>query len=149
MRISGIGFAALTGGEHPDPGGQLRWHIDHQLTIGEQPLGDVFPDPVAALDRPRPISKLLTELEHRLVAGDVGGEPVATKNRFVAAVTSIVADLLCGSIPITTPAPIASSSTSQPVTGFELGGHRYFEQSKPFLSLSRSLERRPARAGQM
>ena len=59
--------------------------------------------------------------------------------------TSIVADRLCGSIPITT-APIAFLHPLDPTTVFELAGHRYFEQSKPLLSLSRSGGVRAAQA---
>ena len=52
VRVGGVGFAALTGGEHPGARGQFRWHVDHLLTIGEQPVRDVFTDPVAALRSP-------------------------------------------------------------------------------------------------
>jgi hypothetical protein len=50
-----------------------------------------------------------------------------------AAITSIVADRLCGSIPITT----ADTCPPRSSAIVESGGHRYFEQSKPLLSLSR------------
>jgi hypothetical protein len=55
----------------------------------------------------------------------------------LASLTSIVADRLCGSMPITT-AFIAGLQSLDPITVFEQGGHRYFEQNKPLLSLSRS-----------
>ena len=50
------------------------------------------------------------------------------------AITSIVADRLCGSIPITT------TDWSMPCSHLELfeqGGQRYFELGKPLLSHSR------------
>ncbi len=52
VRVDGIGFAALAGVEHPRPRRQLRRHVDHGLTIGDQALGEVPADSVAALDRP-------------------------------------------------------------------------------------------------
>ena len=138
MRISGIGFAALTGGEHPDPRGQFRWHIDHLLTIGEQPVGDVFPDPVAALDRPRPLSgtayRTSTSPDSRRHRWHTGRHQESSRHGPSPRSSPTV---LCGSIPITTATLIASSSNLDTVIDVcELGGHRYFEQSKPFLSLS-------------
>ena len=59
--------------------------------------------------------------------------------------TSIVTDRLCGSIPITTALTcllIASSEPSTSIGRLESGGHRYYQQSIPFFSLSR-----PAAAG--
>jgi hypothetical protein len=35
VRIGGIGLAALSGGEDPCPGGQLRRDVDDLLAIGE------------------------------------------------------------------------------------------------------------------
>jgi len=48
--------------------------------------------------------------------------------------TSIVADRLCGSIPITTMLIAPSTQSAGDVAG--AGGHRYFELGKPLLSLS-------------
>jgi hypothetical protein len=45
----------LTGGEHPDPCGQLRWHVHHGLAVGDQALRDVPTDAVAAFYRPNPL----------------------------------------------------------------------------------------------
>src|SRR5665647_3596055 len=53
------------------------------------------------------------------------------------AITSIVTDRLCGSIPMTTrPECTMSSSAARTGVVVEQGGHRYFELSKPLLSLS-------------
>ena len=57
--VGGVGLAALPGGEHPRPRGQLRWDVDDGLAVGEQPLGDVPADAVAALDRPDPLGPRL------------------------------------------------------------------------------------------
>jgi hypothetical protein len=48
--------------------------------------------------------------------------------------TSMVAERLCGSIPTTT--WLIAVLLLDPALTFEPGGHRYFEQSKPLLSLS-------------
>ena len=53
--VDRVGLAALAGGEHPHPRRQLRRHIHHRLAVGDQPLGDVPADAVAALDRPDPV----------------------------------------------------------------------------------------------
>jgi hypothetical protein len=52
-------------------------------------------------------------------------------------ITSIVAERLCGSMPMTTrcDVPYAVLPNSRPVI-VEPGGQRYFEHSKPLLSLS-------------
>ena len=34
------------GGEHPGPGGQLRWHVDDRLAVSDQALRDMTADPV-------------------------------------------------------------------------------------------------------
>jgi hypothetical protein len=47
--------------------------------------------------------------------------------------TSIVADLLCGSIPMITP---TGASSLLKRTSYQQGGHRYFEQNRPLSSLS-------------
>ena len=50
--------------------------------------------------------------------------------------TSMVAERLCGSIPMTTWL-ILSSLPGPAMNAGRRGGHRYFEQNKPLLSLSR------------
>src|SRR5450756_291196 len=62
------------------------------------------------------------------------------------AMTSIVAERLCGSIPMTTRSDCTmSSSAARTGVVVEQGGHRYFELSKPLLILS-PLRRHPSRA---
>jgi hypothetical protein len=65
----------LTRVEHSCPGRQLRGYVHHDLAVGDQALGEVFADAVAALDRPDPVLMLPAEFEHRLVAVVVGAEP--------------------------------------------------------------------------
>jgi hypothetical protein len=46
-----VALGSVTGGEHPDPCGELRRHIDDGLAVVDQPVRDVLADAVAALDR--------------------------------------------------------------------------------------------------
>ena len=103
VRVDRVGLAALAGGEHPHPRGQLRRHVHHGLAVGDQPLGDVPADAVAALDRPDPV---------RDAAGRRRASPGSRRGRCRtgpargpapgSSMTSIVADRLCGSIPMIT-----------------------------------------------
>ena len=49
--------------------------VQNPLTSFEEPLRERASGPVAALDRPRPVGPGLRVLQHRGVAGLVGGEP--------------------------------------------------------------------------
>ena len=73
--IDRVGLAALTGGEHAGPGGQLRGHVHHGFAVGDQALRDVPADTVAALDRPHAVSVPAAGGEHRLIAVLVSAEP--------------------------------------------------------------------------
>jgi len=55
--------------------GQLRRHVEHGLAVVHQPVGDVFADPTAALDRPHPIRETTAFGKHVAVAEPVGAEP--------------------------------------------------------------------------
>jgi hypothetical protein len=54
--IDGVGLAALTGREHPGSRRELRGHVNDSLAVGDQALGHVPADAVAALDRPHAVS---------------------------------------------------------------------------------------------
>jgi hypothetical protein len=41
--------------EHPDPGGQLGWHVQDLLAVTDQPLRQCPPDAVGAIHRPTPV----------------------------------------------------------------------------------------------
>jgi hypothetical protein len=135
--VGGVGLAALSGGEYPRPGRQLRWNVDHLLAVGEQPGGDVSADALAALDRPDPIWPLLGVLDRRRMAGPVGAEAAAAEDRLVAghhldggrAFMRVHAD----DHPVR---PAHTSSVARSNRFVEPGGQRYFELSK-LLSLSR------------
>jgi hypothetical protein len=75
--VGRVGLAALAGGEHPDLGGQLRWHVHHGFTVGDQSLRGVPADAVAAFHRPYPLRVAPAEGTHRPVAVPVGAEPAA------------------------------------------------------------------------
>jgi hypothetical protein len=69
VRVDWVGLAAVAGGEHPHLRRELRWHVDHRLTVVDQPVREVLADAVAALDRPQPIRILTASVEHRVVPG--------------------------------------------------------------------------------
>jgi hypothetical protein len=80
VRVDRVGLAALAGGEHPHPGRQFRWHVEHRFAVGDQPLRDVPADAVAALDCPDPLRVAPAGGEHRPVAVPVGTEPATRQD---------------------------------------------------------------------
>jgi hypothetical protein len=78
--VDGVGLASLTGGEDPRPRGQFRGHVHHRFAVGDQALGEVSANTVAALDRPGAIRVAAANLEHRLVALAVGAESALCKD---------------------------------------------------------------------
>jgi hypothetical protein len=61
---------------------RFRRHIHHCFTVGEQALGDVAADAVAALDCPKTVVVLAASGEHGLVAVAVGEEPALSDRLF-------------------------------------------------------------------
>jgi hypothetical protein len=61
-------FAALTGVEHPGPGGQLGRHIQYPFAVGQQPLRERPAGAVRAFDRPDPVRPLPAHLPHSPIA---------------------------------------------------------------------------------
>lgn len=51
-RFIPVGHAAMAAGVHPDPDGQLGRHVQHQFTVGDQPLGQGPPCALASIHRP-------------------------------------------------------------------------------------------------
>jgi len=101
----------LAGVEHPHSGRQFRWHVQDDLAIRDQALSDVPADPSAAFDRPHPVRELPPGQEELAITVGVGAEAAWARIRSRPSITLIVADRLCGSIPITTrPMPHASSA---------------------------------------
>ena len=114
VRVDRVGLAAVAGGEDPHLRGQLRRHVDDDLTVVHEPVRDVPADAVAALDRPDPVRVPAARGEHLGVAGLVGAEPPTVEDVGPrSSMTSIVAERLCGSIPMIT--PIACTSLPQPM----------------------------------
>ena len=66
--VDRVGLAALAGVEHPHLGGQLRRHVEDGFAVGDQALGDVPADAVAAFDGPDPIRVAAAGGQHRPVA---------------------------------------------------------------------------------
>ena len=118
----------------------------------QQPDRDVMTDPIAALDRPHtPVPVGLDPVDvigHRGEPGLIGVDPRHRRSRSRRPViTSIVADRLCGSIPITTRSacsPMHPPRCSIQHWSSSREGQRYFELGKPLLSLFPTL-RCPAR----
>jgi hypothetical protein len=38
VRVVGVGLAAVAGVEHPGPGSELGWDVDHVLAVGQETL---------------------------------------------------------------------------------------------------------------
>jgi hypothetical protein len=135
VRVGGIGLAALPGSEHPRAGRQLGRHIHHLLTIGQQPVRQMPADPLASLDRPDPLRPVLRLREHRPVPGGVGGIPSTLPDGLITGHDLDGGGALVRVHPndyLAHPRPPA-----RPCGGCRArGGHRYFEQNKPLLSLS-------------
>jgi hypothetical protein len=74
----------VAGGEHPHLRRQLRRHIQHGLTVVDQPMGDVLADAVTALHRPGALAVAPPSGEHGGVAGLV--RAVAARREDPAAV---------------------------------------------------------------
>lgn len=55
VRVAGVGLAAQSGVEVPDPGGELGRHIDHVLAGFQEPLGQRLACAVGTLDGPCPV----------------------------------------------------------------------------------------------
>ena len=72
--VVAVGLAAMAAGEHPDPRGQLRRHIDDWLTAGYQLLSQGPACSVAALDGPPPGPPLAGKAHQFLVARAAVGE---------------------------------------------------------------------------
>ena len=140
--VGGVGLTALTGREDPGPGRHLGWHIEDLLADSKQPDRDVMTDPVAA---PRPPSTTSSRrgLDPVDVTGHVGEAGLCRcrtdRHRGWsrrALITSIVADRLCGSIPITTHSAcwcMHYSRCSIPMWLSSREGQRYLELGKPLL----------------
>jgi hypothetical protein len=80
VRVVRVGLAVVAGVEHPRPGRQLRRHIHHMLTVGQQPLRQRASGTVAALDRPHPIRVGHDVSPHRRVPGLVRAEPAGRQD---------------------------------------------------------------------
>jgi hypothetical protein len=137
VRVGGIGLAALPGGEHPHPRRQLGGHIDDLLTIGEQPAGQVPADPLASFHPPDPLRPRPHPREHRRIPGSVSGEPPTAEDGLIPSHDLDGGGTLVRIHPDDYPAhPVLPAWSCHERRG-ERGGHRYFEQNKPLLSLSR------------
>jgi hypothetical protein len=128
----------------PAPGGQLRWHVHDLLAVREQAHGDVPADPLQPSTAQTRSGHCFGRPQHGGVARLVGAEAAAVEHVSSGAITSMVTDRLCGSMPMTTRVMGASSARAR--WDVEQGGQRYFELCRPLLSLSLLSSARPAQA---
>ncbi len=128
--VGGIGFATMTGIEHPGPGRELGGNVENRFAVGDQALREVFAHAVAALDRPHPVGSATAFGEHPPVTVVVGAETPLAEGAFTT-----VDDLDRGG-------PFVRIDTddhwahvvSSPVGNGRRGGQRYFELGKPLLT---------------
>jgi hypothetical protein len=100
--VDRVGLAAVAGGEYPHLRRQLRRHIQNDLAVVDQAVRDVLADAVAALNRPLPVSEPAPGHQHFRVTTLIGAEFSRHDYAAELLITSIVAERLCGSIPIIT-----------------------------------------------
>lgn len=67
-------LATVAGVKDPRPCRELRRDVQHRLTAGEQPLGQVRPDTTGPLDRPGALRPPPGQPQHRLIALVVVGD---------------------------------------------------------------------------
>jgi hypothetical protein len=134
VRIGRIGLAALPGGEDPGAGRQLRRHVYDLLAVSDQPRRQVPADAAAALDRPDPVRPAAHAGEHRRIPRSVSAVPAAAHDGLITG-----HDLDRGRVLVRVhPDDDLTQLLLLPCAGVANGpgGHRYFELSKPLLSLS-------------
>ena len=56
VRVVGVGLAVVAGVEQPDPGRELRRHVDHLLAVLEETLSEWSSGAVRSLNRPDPLA---------------------------------------------------------------------------------------------
>jgi hypothetical protein len=136
VRVGGVGLAALPGGEHPRAGGQLGRHVHHLFTIGQKPVRQVPADALASLDRPHPLRPAPGLRQHRRIPGGVGGIPAPASNGLITGHDLDRGSALVRVHPDDYLAHLSPSCSTLLLVAGQGGGHRYFEQNKPLLSLS-------------
>jgi hypothetical protein len=99
VRAGWVGLAAVAGGEDPYLRRQPGGHIQDRLAIGDEPVRDVPAGPVAALNRPDPVTELPPGPEHFRIASLVSAIPA--HRHHLGPVAGHPG--LCGSIPMIMP----------------------------------------------
>ena len=132
VRVVRVALAGMSGVEHPDAGGQLGWHVEDPLAVGEQPRRHRPASAIGALHRPRPARPLPAVPQHRPVAAGIGAEPAGREQHL-----PLVADLDRGRglmrIHPDDHAAHTRRSSRRAVADSE-DGQRYYEPSRPLLS---------------
>jgi hypothetical protein len=102
---------------------------------GQQPVRDMPADTLAALDRPGPLRPPLRLGQHRPVPSRIGAIPAPAHHSLIAGHDLNRGRTLVRVHPDDHLAHLQSLLLDHAVLT-EPGGHRYFEQNKPLLSLS-------------
>jgi hypothetical protein len=108
--------------------GKINGTMSATDIVGDQPLSDVFADAVAALDSPDPVCMSAAMGEHVPISGRAGRVSDVSEDVFGRSRISMVADRLCGFIPMMT-VPNCSLLTRRGMG--QRGGHRYCEPAGP------------------
>ena len=140
VHVGGVDLATLPGREHPGPRPTASSDTDNFLTVGRQPVGDVLANPGTPLHRPDPVRPPLPLGQDRRVAARSARAGHDLQRLHPRPITSIVAERLCGSIPITTRLDVtdvdpSESSDGRVTTDHRAGGKRCFEPHEPFSGL--------------
>jgi hypothetical protein len=109
--------------EHPDPGGQLGWHVQDVLAVADQPLGQGPADTVGALHRPPPVWPSCSPGTQGLIAVQSGGDVLLAEQVPVLVEGGGGVGGLVGSTPIITGmgTPFSRGSKGQPERADRLG----------------------------
>ena len=116
-------------------GGQLRWHVDDVLTVGDQALGHMPADTVAALHRPHPLRVPAAGGEHGPVAVRIG--PIAALSEDLLPPVDHL-DRRRALVRIHTyDHPCHTCLLEADHDSYRRGGQRYFELGRPLLRVLR------------
>jgi hypothetical protein len=106
------------------------------LTIGQKPVRDVPADALASLNRPHPPRPPPGLRQHRRIPGGVGGIPAPASDGLITGHDLDRGSALVRVHPDDYLAHLSPPYSTLAVVAGQRGGHRYFEQNKPLLSLS-------------
>jgi hypothetical protein len=77
-RVIDVSLAAVPLRIDPDPGCQLRWHVEYELTVSDESLGQRSASAMAPFNRPSPFLPPAAEVLQLSIAGLSVREPLAS-----------------------------------------------------------------------